>query len=261
MICATGSIPLETISQDRRVDETPALREALDRLYRSPPSEFVRLRTELARSLAAKGDRETAHLVKAARKPDRIAAALNAAVLDDATPIEAVFAAYDAAEREQRRNNPERWRDLVTDYREGVQAATHAIVEHASLGPDATTSRHIAQALSAAAADEAARKRILSGRVTTLDQDTDPLAALGLRSQPDHPRSEAPAPTSAHTAGNTARTRRRDETARTNREDASAKIDARSCDPGEGRREKGGRARKTRRSGPTKRGGAGGTTL
>jgi hypothetical protein len=164
------------------VDESPSVREALDRLYRAPANEFVALRTELARNLTAAGDRETAKLVKAARKPDRIAAAMNLTVLEDAAPIEAVFAAYDAAEREQRGGDAERWRDLVADYRERVQAATRAVIERAALPSDGTTSRRIAQALSGAAADEAARKHVLSGRVTTLDQDTDPLAALGLAS-------------------------------------------------------------------------------
>jgi hypothetical protein len=218
------------------VDETPPLREALDRLYRAPPSEFVRLRTELARSLAAGGDRETAQLLKTARKPDRIAAAVNQTVLDDSAAIEAVFAAYDEAEHEQRRGDPARWRDLVTGYRERVQEATRAIVEHAALPADGTISRRIAQALRAAAADDAARKRILAGRVTTLDQDTDPLAALGSTSGPIAPakrrepaKQEAP-PRKIEAAASSKRAKAlaKQEAARAKRDEAARRKEERA---------------------------------
>ena len=69
------------------------LQRAIAELYAEPLDGFVPRRTELARELRTAGDRDGANVVKALRKPSRLAWALNAGVRRDAD----AFARLDAA--------------------------------------------------------------------------------------------------------------------------------------------------------------------
>lgn len=70
-----------------------AIDSAVASLYRGPPEDFVSRRDALARELRSTGERDSASVVKALKKPSRTAWALNVAVVESPHLVTALVAA------------------------------------------------------------------------------------------------------------------------------------------------------------------------
>ena len=179
-------------------DPTPAadvpddVDAAVASLYRGPLDEFIAARDELARSLRAAGRREDATMVKALRKPKRIAWALDVGAGDDPAAVEGLAEAVEAVTRAQDGDGdlrealkalPAAQRELA-DAAARASAAAGSAVDPAELGP----------AVLAIVADPEALEALRTGRLV----DIPPAGGFGLDAvtgaAPARPAAPAGAP-------------------------------------------------------------------
>jgi hypothetical protein len=143
-----------------------------DALYGAPFEDFIAERGALAKRLRAAGDREAARRVTALRKPSVAAWTLNQLVRSRARDIAAFAQAADGLRDAQAallegRGSPAGLREA----RAAERAAVDRLLEVArglfpgGREPGATTLERVAATLHAAAADEAVRDAVLSGRL------------------------------------------------------------------------------------------------
>lgn len=155
---------------------------ALDRLYAAPLAEFVALRRELAAELRALGDATGARELSAAKKPSRIAWALNQVARRHPERLKAAFDAHAAAAKTQSGGDAEAMRDAARAFRdrlgEVVQAGAGLLAE-ADAHLTAAQARELSETVRAAIAGGAeARAHLLAGRLAEGFEVEDPFAGL-----------------------------------------------------------------------------------
>jgi hypothetical protein len=158
-----------TESPDALHDEegAPTLASARAELYTAPPHEFTQRRKELVAAARAAGDRETARLITALRKPTRAAWVVNhlarsepgmpATLADLAAGLRAATEARDGR----------RLRDLTAQRRALIDSLTDQAFSLASLAdPPPALREEVTATLAAALADPEVASRLASGTLT-----------------------------------------------------------------------------------------------
>ncbi len=169
---------------------------ALDRLYAAPLDGFVSLRRELSAELRALGDAAGARELSAARKPSRIAWALNQIARRHPERLEAAFEAHATAAKAQSQGDAGAMRDAARAFRERlgevVQAGSGLLAEtdaHLS----AAQARELSETVRAAIAGGAeSRAQLMAGRLAEGFEVEDPFA--GLEAGPAGRKSRSPSP-------------------------------------------------------------------
>ncbi len=145
--------------------------EALDRLYAAPVEEFTATRNALAKELS--GDKEAAAAVKALKKPNLAAWALNQLTRQHSDKLEELFAVTDKLRTAQRRVlSGGKAADLrkATDARNEVVARltklTESILTGSGHGASSTALSAISDSLVAIASDEEGAELLRQGRLT-----------------------------------------------------------------------------------------------
>ena len=136
------------LSKNRQV----ALDEIIDGLFGLPLNEFTRERDAAARELRSEGQRAEADEVKALRRPTAAAGAVNRLVRDHRADVEAFLSAaavLRAAQLEHR-----------SDLRSATEHERKLLAQLVSRG-----GQQVLRSLQAAAADEAAARELLQGRL------------------------------------------------------------------------------------------------
>jgi hypothetical protein len=144
-----------------------------DRLFVTPPREFLAARKEGVAKLRAAGDREGAKRAEAMRKLPPTAWALNVVAREDARVVAAYLEASDALRAAQRRASRgasaeafDAARREASEREAALLASVRAVLEREGgvWTPDAK--RRVAETLRAAAlGDDAARARLTAGRI------------------------------------------------------------------------------------------------
>lgn len=145
--------------------------QEIDELFRSPAARFTAARDELARRLAAGGDKEGAKEVKGLRKPTLIAWALNQLSRRHREDLESMIEAGSdlrAAQRKAVSGVKGEFREAMERRRKLVQMLTHRAVEillEAGRGPQ-NAEDEIGRTLEAASSDPDAAEALLQGHLT-----------------------------------------------------------------------------------------------
>ena len=165
--------------------------DAFDRLYAAPLGEFVAVRRELAASLKAAGHVAAATEVGAAKKPSRTAWAMNQVARRSPGELRAAFDAHAAAAAAQSKGDAAAMRETVRAFREALGAVARSsaqVAADAGIPLSATQVRQLGETVRAAIADDAARERLLAGRLVE-DVDVDePFGGLDADPGPRRPK-------------------------------------------------------------------------
>ena len=142
----------------------PDLAAAINAVYRAPLEDFVGRRDELAKSLRAEKRRDDAALVKALRKPSRVAWTLDGVVHEDPGSIDRLAAAIDDAQ-------------TGADLRTALEAVKEAVREVAAAAARiAVRAEHpiepnvLVAAVQAIIGDESAFAELRAGRLVDVDR-------------------------------------------------------------------------------------------
>jgi hypothetical protein len=149
----------------------PKLEQAIDRLYASPPDDFVERRDELARKLRKEGDREAADEVKALRKPTVAAWAVNQLARTEKLALRSLLTAGERLRKAHagvfEGGSWEPLRRAQEDERKAIDALSRAAVqileETGSAGGQALA--RVQETLHAAAVDERLGDAVRAGRL------------------------------------------------------------------------------------------------
>lgn len=172
--------------------------EETDRLYTLPLEEFTPARDALARELRDHGDKEAAAAVKALRKPNRTAWALNQLARRHADELEELFAVTQLVRETQRRVMSGAKADLraASDERNAVVARlvklTAAILEEAGNKASQQTTGAIRDSLFAVASDEEGAELLRAGRLTRELEPGSVVDVGGLQLVPSAPDDAGP---------------------------------------------------------------------
>jgi hypothetical protein len=199
---------------------------ALDELYGADPAEFVVTRKRLARALRDAGDAGAARKLEAARRPTKSARALNVLARHNPGVVSELWERSDelrAAQAEALAGHPGTQRDAIRAQRLALAAAADAAVALVE-GSGEAARAEILSTLQAAAADPDLAPIVAAGRLDRCDvvatgfpadlgpdvlPPRDELAARrSLRTPPEAPKPQGPAP--RERAGARAEERRRE---------------------------------------------------
>jgi hypothetical protein len=138
--------------------------DLVDRLYGLPLDEFTGARNAAAADLRARGEREAADAVKALRKPNAAAWALNRVVHFSPAELDAFLDAAGAL-REAQFGGGGDLRSATAAEREALRRVQAAARSELGRAASAETLARVRQSLEAAAVDDAAAARLRGGRL------------------------------------------------------------------------------------------------
>ena len=145
------------------------LDDAIVELYRAALDDFVRRRDALAKELRAQKRRDDADRVKALRKPNRTAWALNAVLVDKPEVIEELVAAVQAAQEPQARGGPQ-LRTALDNVRSAVREVAHAGARASIRGGQPVDATALVGALNAVIGDANAFAELQTGRLSEIPE-------------------------------------------------------------------------------------------
>jgi hypothetical protein len=154
--------------------------DALDLLYAAPLDGFVALRKELAAARRAAGDPAGSREIAAAKKPSRIAWALNQVARQHPELLKGAFASHAGAARAQAHGDAEAVRDAVRWFREALAEVVREgsrVAAEAGVPLSADQARGLGETVRAAITG-GTQAELLAGRSTEDAEVEDPFAGL-----------------------------------------------------------------------------------
>jgi hypothetical protein len=140
----------------------------VEELYAAPLEEFTARRNELAKAIAAEGDKEAAAAVRKLQKPNATGWALNQLARSESAAVNQLLETAERLRAAQRGESGD-LRGLHREVRDQVAkllAGAQSIVEGAGKHATQTLKNQVTQSLMAAAAEETAGAQLRAGQLT-----------------------------------------------------------------------------------------------